>query len=128
MLECARSQLLRYRTGAGVENPPSTPVVAHRPHVADPPPLDAGEPRQHFAVGGELGVALEHFGDLDPGPIVGRRPPLPCVPVESPVRDRPYQLDKLTLVRKRQHHDPPALAVAAQLDVGALGGQLHQRK
>ena len=81
-------------TGERVEHPPAAPVVARRAHVADPAARDPGEPFDDLLIGGQLGIAFERVGDLDSGPVLGRRRPLPGVPVEAAVRDRAHVLDE----------------------------------
>ena len=66
--------------------------------AADPAALDRGQPGVDLRARGQLGEAVEHLGDVDPGPVVDRRPPLARVPVEAPLRDAAHDGDDVRVV------------------------------
>ena len=125
VLDRAIEQRLGHRAGERLEHQPAAPVIAHGAHRSDPALLDGDQPFRHLGAGRQLREALERLGDLHRRPVGGRRGPFAAVPVKAAVGDRPAQLDERAVVGKREDDGLAAVAVGAQLDVGAVGDELH---
>ena len=125
-LDGALEQRLGHRPRARAQDPPAAAVVARGRHAPDPAALDGGQPGVDLGAGGQLREALEHLGDVDPGPVVDRRPPLARVPVEAPLRDAPHDGDDVRVVGEGEDDDRcrPS-GPTPQLDVGAFLDELH---
>jgi hypothetical protein len=125
VLDRAVEQDLRHRAGAGVEREPAAAVVARGRDAADPAAVDRAQPRVDLRARRELGEAVDHVRDVDARPVVDRRVPLAAVPVEAAAGDAAHERDDVRVVGEREDDDRGAVAVAAQLDVGAFLDQLH---